>query len=133
MSIMAKIIVITAALCFMAVIVCQDEFVVEKKKKSSIASLKTTCSHDLMTGIKVSPYHLEKIARIQDISIGMIEQMLEDIFWSQATKQELTDDVAAYKQFCKRQEAIEQLLQEQLDFLQTQQKKYTKKIVVAAQ
>ena len=126
MSIMAKIIVITALLSFVVIIVCQDEFVVQKNQKGSIASLKTTCNDDLMAGIKISPYHLQKIARIQDISISMVEQMLEDLFWVRATKQELTDDVVAYKKFYKRQEEIERLLQEQLDFLQAQQKKYSK-------
>ena len=100
-----------------------ESFVVKKQKKSSI---KVTCGDELGVALRQSPDMLRCIADIQDMGMELVEQMLDDTLFQAATKEELAKDAQGYKKFNERQTKINQLLEENRNFLWDQQKKYMK-------
>lgn len=112
-------------LCYAAV-TSTESFVLEQPKKTSSKNNKTKCCEALTDSLKLSPQLLKQIAELQDAGLDMITAMLEDSFFVIASKEDLQKAAGEYEQFKSRQEEIELLLQEQLDFLQAQQKKYAK-------
>ncbi|HZW61558.1 MAG TPA: hypothetical protein VFF04_05020 [Candidatus Babeliales bacterium] len=120
-----KCLFFSVGLCY-AMITSTESFIIEQPKKTSSKNNKTKCCDALTDSLKLSPQLLKQIAELQDAGLDMITAMLEDSFFVIASKEDLQKAAQEYEQFKNRQEEIELLLQEQLDFLQAQQKKYTK-------
>lgn len=101
---------------------CAEEFVIKKKKKQSIASLKDDCCQACGRITTILPDVLRDLADIQTIAVTTIQGVFEsdkDSFCERASKQDLHECVQTLNTLCAQLEDVHDELSQQIKALTT--------------
>lgn len=103
----------------------KDLFIIKKpaQKKISVGALKDQCSDSLSQTLMLTPQTLKKIAEIQENGMGILQDMMHDTLFSAFNKTDIETCAADMTAFLERQETINNLLDQQVQFLKSIKKR----------